>query len=69
MGVSSRVGPREMWMRRQLTPASRRGVAEECRREWMATPRLVMPARRVAVRQAPWTLCRRMEKVAGGRCC
>ena len=54
------VCPRERWMRRGCTPAARRGVAEAGLRGGMATPVVVMPARGVAVRQAPWTLARRM---------
>jgi hypothetical protein len=38
------------------------------RRVWMATPVLVMPARCVALRKAPWTLVRRMEEVAEELC-
>jgi len=68
MGVSSWGCPRERWIRRGLTPASRRWVAEECRRVWMATPILVIPARYVAVRKAPGTLERRMGAVAGALC-
>lgn len=66
MGVSSGVGPRERWRSRGWTPASRRGVAEEWRSVWRAPPRVVLPARCVAVRKAPWTLARRMGKAAVG---
>src|SRR5712691_9371437 len=68
MGVSSWVWPRERWRRRGFTPASRSWVAYACRRGWMATPIVVMPARRLAVRKAPWTLVRRMGEGAGGLC-
>ena len=68
--VVSRWGcPRERWMSRGCTPASSRGVADACRRVGMATPILVMPARCVAVRKAPWTLVRRMGEGAVGRWC
>src|SRR5712692_1176892 len=56
MVVASWGCPKERWMRRGCTPASRRWVAYACRRVGMATPVLVMPARCVAVRKAPWTL-------------
>jgi hypothetical protein len=69
LGVARRGCPRERWMRRRGTPAARRGVAEACLRAWRARPVLARAARRVAVRKAPWTLCRRMGKVAVGLCC
>jgi hypothetical protein len=55
-------------MSRGCTPASRRCVAEACRRVWMAPPRVVLPARDVAVRKAPWTLERLMGVGAVGLC-
>jgi hypothetical protein len=66
MVVARCVGPRERWMRRGLTPASRRWVAYACLRGWMATPIVVRPARCVAVRKAPWTLVRLRGEVAVG---
>ncbi len=67
MVVARGVGPRERCMRRGFTPAARRGVAYAGLRVGMATPIVVMPARCVAVRKAPWTLVRRLGEVAGGR--
>jgi hypothetical protein len=40
--------------------------ADACRRVWLATPVVAIPARGVAVRQAPWTLERRRGEAAGG---
>jgi hypothetical protein len=66
MVVASWGWPRERWLRRGCTPASSRWVAYECRRVGMATPLVVIPARRFAVRKAPWTLERLIGEAAVG---
>jgi hypothetical protein len=66
LGVARWGGPRERGMRRGCTPAASRGVAEACRRGGRATPVWVSPARCWAVRQAPWTLERRIGDAAVG---
>ena len=42
------------------------GVHASCLKAGMAIPSLVMPARCVAMRKAPWTLVRLLEEVAIG---
>ncbi len=49
-----------------VPPASSPWVASEGRRVGMATPLVVIPARCVALRKAPWTLERRMGEAAVG---
>ena len=59
-------GPKERWRSRGCTPAARRWGAEAGRRGGRATPVVVLPARGVAVRKAPWTRLRRLGDAARG---
>jgi len=66
--VARGVCPRGRGLRRGGTPAASRGGAYAWRRGGLATPVVVMPARGVAVRKAPWTRGRLRGEVAGGGC-
>jgi hypothetical protein len=68
MGVARGGWPRARWRSRGGTPASRRGVASAGRRGGMATPVVVLPARCLAGRQAPWPRVRRRGEAAAALC-